>query len=100
MKVQSLSVCVPGAVRTKLQADFEFENGGSDTMNTETTNNREELDREELVRVKEGLLQAVFELASAYETGAITSERFAEKVCGLRNIYQKEIEEHEVHSQR
>lgn len=56
----------------------------------ETTNNREEL-------FKEGLLQAVFELASAYETGAITSERFAEKVCGLRNIYQKEIED-EVHS--
>ena len=90
MKVQSLSVCVPGAVRTKLQTDFKFKNGGSDTMVTETTNNREEL-------VKEGLLQAVFELASAYETGAITSERFAEKVCGLRNIYQKEIED-EVHS--
>ena len=36
-------------------------------MNTEITNNREELDREE-------------------------SERFAEKVCGLRNIYQKEVE--------
>lgn len=53
-------------------------------MVTETTNNREEL-------FKEGLLQAVLELASAYETGAITSERFAEKVCGLRNIYFKEV---------
>jgi hypothetical protein len=68
----------------KLQADFKFKNGGSGTMNTETTNNREEL-------FKEGLLQAVLELASAYETGAITSERFAEKVCGLRNIYFKEV---------
>lgn len=83
-------MCSRGLSEQSYKLILNSKMGGSDTMVTETTNNREEL-------FKEGLLQAVLELASAYETGAITSERFAEKVCGLRNIYQKEIED-EVHS--
>lgn len=40
--------------------------------------------------VEKGLLESVLELASAYEEGKISSDRFAEKVCGLRNIYYRE----------
>jgi hypothetical protein len=39
---------------------------------------------------KDGFLQAILELASAYEENKILSERFAEKVCGLRNVYYRE----------
>jgi hypothetical protein len=41
--------------------------------------------------VQEGFLQSILELSVAYEENKISSERFAEKVCGLRNVYYKNI---------
>ena len=41
MKVQSLSVCVPGLSEQSYKLILNYQKWGSGTMNTETTNNRE-----------------------------------------------------------